>query len=188
MRVFSTVIIISLLVVSGCLDSLKDQVVSCENITGECRYEILQDNNYSKLHIEINYVTDNSPDSDAIDILKKRIQEVSDKTSITVSQSAFGSTDDSYSLEEIIDIEKNERERFKSGDTFVIHILYLNGEYQDNDKTLGLAYAGSSFVLFLDSNNLKPSYASSHLPMLIESLNLSFKAQKFSGSFSNILS
>ena len=148
MRVFSPVIIISLLVVSGCLDSLKDQVVSCENITGECRYEILQDNNYSKLHIEINYVTDNSPDSDAIDILKKRIQEVSDKTSITVSQSAFGSTDDSYSLEEIIDIEKNERERFKSGDTFVIHILYLNGEYQDNDKTLGLAYTGSSFVLF----------------------------------------
>ena len=148
MRVFSPVIIISLLVVSGCLDSLKDQVVSCENITGECRYEILQDNNYSKLHIEINYVTDNSPDSDAIDILKKRIQEVSDKTSITVSQSAFGSTDDSYSLEEIIDIEKNERERFKSDDTFVIHILYLNGEYQDNDKTLGLAYTGSSFVLF----------------------------------------
>ena len=71
MRVFSTVIIMSLLVVSGCLDSLKDQVVSCENVTGECRYEILQDNNYSKLHIEINYVTDNSPDSDAIDILKK---------------------------------------------------------------------------------------------------------------------
>ena len=148
MRVFSTVIIMSLLVVSGCLDSLKDQVVSCENITGECRYEILQDNTYSKLHIEINYVTDNSPDSDAIDILKKRIQEVSDKTSITVSQSAFGSTDNSYSLEEIVNIENNERERFKSSDTFVIHILYLNGEYQDNDKTLGLAYTGSSFVLF----------------------------------------
>ena len=56
MRVFSTVIVMSLLVVSGCLDNLKDQVVSCENITGECRYEILQDNTYSKLHIEINYV------------------------------------------------------------------------------------------------------------------------------------
>jgi hypothetical protein len=148
MRVFSAVIIMSLLLVSGCLDSLKDQIVSCENITGDCKYEILQDKVYSKLHIEINYVTDNSPDSEAIDILKKRIKEVSDKTSITVSQSAFGSTDNSYSLEEIVNIEKNERERFKSGDTFVIHILYLNGEYQDNDKTLGLAYTGSSFVLF----------------------------------------
>ena len=148
MKVFSAVIIISFLSVSGCLDSLKDQVVSCENVTGECRYEILQHSQYSKLHIEINYVTDNAPDSDAINLLKQRIMDVSDKTSITVSQNAFGSTDNSYSLEEIIDIEKKERESFKSGDTFVVHILYLNGEYQDNDKTLGLAYTGSSFVLF----------------------------------------
>ena len=148
MRAFSAVIVISLLAVSGCLDNLKDQVVSCENVTGECRYEILQSSQYSKLHIEINYVTDNAPDSDAINLLKQRIKDVSDKTSITVSQSAFGSTDNSYSLEEIIDIEKKERERFKSDETFVIHILYLNGEYQDNDKTLGLAYTGSSFVLF----------------------------------------
>ena len=148
MKPFSAVLIMSLLVVSGCLDSLKEQIVSCDNITGQCRYEILQDTTYSKLHIEINYVTDNSPDSDAVDILKQRIQEVSDKTAITVSQSAFGSTDNSYSLEEIVNIEKNQRERFKGDDTFVIHILYLNGEYQDNDKTLGLAYTGSSFVLF----------------------------------------
>jgi hypothetical protein len=148
MKPFSAVLIMSLLVVSGCLDSLKEQIVSCDNITGQCRYEILQDTTYSKLHIEINYVTDNSPDSDAVDILKQRIQEVSDKTTITVSQSAFGSTDNSYSLEEIVNIEKDQRERFKGDDTFVIHILYLNGEYQDNDKTLGLAYTGSSFVLF----------------------------------------
>ena len=109
MRAFSAVIVISLLAVSGCLDNLKDQVVSCENVTGECRYEILQSSQYSKLHIEINYVTDNAPDSDAINLLKQRIKDVSDKTSITVSQSAFGSTDNSYSLEEIIDIEKKER-------------------------------------------------------------------------------
>ena len=102
MKPFSAVLIMSLLVVSGCLDSLKEQIVSCDNITGQCRYEILQDTTYSKLHIEINYVTDNSPDSDAVDILKQRILEVSDKTAITVSQSAFGSTDYSYSLEEIV--------------------------------------------------------------------------------------
>jgi len=74
MKHISAVIIMSLLITSGCLDSLKEQIVSCENVTGECRYEILQDTTYSKLHIEINYVTDNSPDSDAIDILKQRIQ------------------------------------------------------------------------------------------------------------------
>ena len=132
----------------GCLEDLRDDISSCENITGACRYEILQASKYSRLHIEINYVTGNAPDSDAINLLKTRIEEVTDKSSISVSQNSFGSTDESYTLEEILDIEKAQRQRYKSGNTFIIHILYLNGEYQDNDQALGLAYKGSSFVLF----------------------------------------
>ncbi len=132
----------------GCLDNLQEKLVSCENITGQCRYEILSANDYSKLHIEINYVTGNAPDSEALNLLKQRIQEVTDKTSISVSQSSFGSTDNSYTLEEILEIENNQRTQSKSSNKFVIHILYLNGEYEDNDQTLGLAYSGSSFALF----------------------------------------
>ena len=47
-----------------------------------------------------------------------------------------------------MEIENNQRTQSKSGNKFVIHILYLNGEYEDNDQTLGLAYSGSSFALF----------------------------------------
>ena len=148
MRDLKIVILLFLILIPGCLDDLKNEAISCENLTGACRYEILRSSNYSRLHIEINFVTDNSPDSDAIDLLKTRIQEVTDKTSVSVSQKSFGSTDESYSLEEILDIENIQRERYKSGNTFIIHILYLNGEYQDNDQTLGLAFKGSSFVLF----------------------------------------
>ena len=89
----------------GCLEDLRDDISSCENITGACRYEILQASKYSRLHIEINYVTDNAPDSDAINLLKTRIEEVTDKSSISVSQNSFGSTDESYTLEEILAIE-----------------------------------------------------------------------------------
>ena len=148
MQKLLTIAMILVLAAPGCLDNLQEKLVSCEYITGQCRYEILKENNYSKLHIEINYVTGNEPDSDALNLLKQRIQEVTDKTSISVSQSSFGSTDNSYTLEEILEIENNERTRTKSGNTFVIHILYLNGEYEDNDQTLGLAYSGSSFALF----------------------------------------
>ena len=137
-----------LVLMPGCLENLKEELVSCENVTGECRYEILRSTDYSRLHIEINYVTEHAPDSEAVDLLKQRIQETTDKTSVSVSQNGFGSTDSSYSLEEILAIEKEQRERHKSGNTFIIHILYLNGEYEDNDQTLGLAYTGSSFVLF----------------------------------------
>ena len=146
-RIF-VITVILVLTTSGCLDSLKDSVVSCDNITGECRYEILKGNEYSKIHIEVNYVTGNSPESDALNLLKQRVQEVTDKSTITVSQSSFGSTDNSYTLEEILELEDKQRTRFKSGNTFVIHILYLNGEYSDNDQTLGLAYSGTSFAIF----------------------------------------
>tara|TARA_B100000029_G_scaffold463423_1_gene496706 strand:+ start:455 stop:1189 length:735 start_codon:yes stop_codon:yes gene_type:complete len=148
MRKFLVIAIILVLTTPGCLEDLKNEIVSCENLTGACRYEILQSGKYPRLHIEIDYVTENAPDSDAVDLLKQRIKETTDKTSISVSQNSFGSTDSSYSMEEILDIEKAQRERYKSGNTFIIHILYLNGEYEDNDQTLGLAYKGSSFVIF----------------------------------------
>jgi len=144
-----TLFMVSMILASaGCLDSLKEDLISCDNRVGDCRYEILQNGKYSKLHIEISYVSDNEPSSEALDLLRQRINEVTDKTSVTISQNSFGSTDDSYSLEEIIEVENLQRERYKSGDEFVIYILYLNGEFEDNDKTLGLAYKGSSFVMF----------------------------------------
>ena len=148
MRKLLVIATILVLTAPGCLEDLKDEIVSCENLTGACRYEILQSDKYPRLHIEIDYVTEHAPDSDAVDLLKQRIKETTDKTSISVSQNSFGSTDSSYSMEEILDIEKAQRERYKSGNTFIIHILYLNGEYEDNDQTLGLAYKGSSFVIF----------------------------------------
>ena len=148
MQRFLAIAIILVLATPGCLDSLKESVVSCDNVTGQCRYEILRASEYSTIHIEINYVTGNSPDSDALNLLKQRIKEVTDKSTVTISQSSFGSTDGSYTLEEILEIESKERTRCKSGNTFVIHILYLNGEYNDNDQTLGLAYSGNSFVMF----------------------------------------
>ncbi len=148
MHKFLAITIMLVLATPGCLDSLKDELVSCDNATGQCRYEILRANEYSSIHLEINYVTGNSPDSDALNLLKQRIKEVTDKSTVTISQSSFGSTQNSYTLEEILEIENEERSRFKSGNTFVIHILYLNGEYKDNDQTLGLAYSGTSFVMF----------------------------------------
>ena len=89
-----------------------------------CKYEILRGNEYSRLHIEINYVTGNAPDSDALNLLKQRIKEVTDKSTVTVSQSSFGSTDNSYTLEEIVDLEASERTEFK-GETLLLCIYYI---------------------------------------------------------------
>ena len=110
MQRYLAIATILVLAIPGCLEDLKDEIVSCENLTGACRYEILQSDKYSRLHIEIDYVTEHAPDSDAVDLLKQRIKETTSKTSISVSQNSFGSTDRSYSMEEILDIEKAQRE------------------------------------------------------------------------------
>tara|TARA_Y100001970_G_scaffold152037_1_gene186178 strand:+ start:30 stop:752 length:723 start_codon:yes stop_codon:yes gene_type:complete len=136
---------------AGCLDNLKEELISCEKEVGECRYEILQGSKYSKLHLEINYVSGFEPSSGALDLLRQRINEVTDKESVTISQNSFGSTDTSYTIEEILEIESLQRKKFKSDNEFVIHILYLNGEFEDNENTLGLAYKGSSFAMFKEN-------------------------------------
>ena len=85
MRNITLFLVFVVLTSPGCLDNLKDEIVSCENKVGECRYEILQNNKYSKLHIEINYVSDNEPDSEAVDLLRQRIEQVTDKSTITIT-------------------------------------------------------------------------------------------------------
>ena len=42
MRSFLVIATIMVLAVSGCLEDLKEDLVSCENLTGACRYEILR--------------------------------------------------------------------------------------------------------------------------------------------------
>ncbi len=44
MQKLLVITIMLVLATPGCLDSLKDDLVSCDNITGQCRYEILRAN------------------------------------------------------------------------------------------------------------------------------------------------
>ena len=86
MNGLKVILVFMLVVTPGCLEDLKEELVSCENVTGDCRYEILRSTDYSRLHIEINYVTEYAPDSDAVDLLKQRIQETTDKTGLDISR------------------------------------------------------------------------------------------------------
>ena len=76
MKNLKFVFVMLIFLMPGCLEDLRDDISSCENITGACRYEILQASKYSRLHIEINYVTDNAPDSDAINLLKQGLKKL----------------------------------------------------------------------------------------------------------------
>ena len=74
MQKLLVITIMLVLTTPGCLDGFKESLVSCDNITGGCRYEILRGNEYSRIHIEVNYVTGNAPDSDALNLLYQELK------------------------------------------------------------------------------------------------------------------
>ncbi|HIN08008.1 MAG TPA: hypothetical protein EYM67_00030 [Candidatus Poseidoniales archaeon] len=137
-----------LLPLAGCLHESQLGPFDCAPSTGACRYEILRSDPYDELLLEISYVEGNAPDSGALDLLKQRIKETTGKSTVSTQQHAFSSDDDSYTLDEVVALEERERTRHKEDGTFVIHLLYLNGEYGDNPDALGVAYRGSSIVIF----------------------------------------
>ena len=137
-----------LLSLAGCLHDSQLGPFDCDPSTGACRYEILRGDPYGELLLEISYVQGNAPDSGALDLLKQRILETTGKSTVSVKQHAFSSDDDSSTLDEVVALEEPERTHHKGGGTFVIHLLYLNGEYGDNPDALGVAYRGSSIVIF----------------------------------------
>ena len=143
------VLVVTLLLpLAGCLHESQLGPFDCAPSTGACRYEILRGDPYDELLLEISYVQSNAPDSSALDLLEQRVSETTEKSTVEVRQHAFSSDDDSYTLEEIVALEDRERTRHKGQGIFVIHLLYLNGEYADNPDALGVAYRGSSIVIF----------------------------------------
>ncbi len=148
LRVTLLAVLLLALPLSGCLDDITGST-SCDPYLGECRYELLQDDPYAKLLIEIDYVQGNVPDSEALDLLKQRIGEVTAKQApVQVEQRGFDSNDDSYTMDEIRALEEHYRTYRKGDDRAVIHLLYLNGEFEENADTLGIAYTGTSIVMF----------------------------------------
>ena len=71
---------------------------------------------------------------------------------ITVSIPIYAVLHDrTYDLDQIRAIEKANRGQYTQGDTAVMYFLFLDGQYHEDtetSKTLGLAYGGSSVVIF----------------------------------------
>lgn len=137
------------LAVSGCLEDSESPYA--QGAVGDFKYEYLQAKEYKNLVIELDYVTGNNVDSQAKSLLNQRINEVTDKQDITWKSNSFTSSKDVYTLQDLLDLEEKHRTEYKSGNTAVLHIFYLNGEFDHVDNSvLGVAYTGSSIAIFKD--------------------------------------
>ena len=120
--------------------------------TGEAANDLLSNTVYSKLIVEIVYIDNFKPTTTAINNFKSFLQNRLNKSNIEIIQRSIGAaTKNTYTLADIINIEKDNRQKFTNNQEIAVFAFFANGEYSENtsnSKVLGAAYKNTSFVLF----------------------------------------
>ncbi|WP_228445536.1 M12 family metallo-peptidase [Chryseobacterium nakagawai] len=117
---------------------------------GASANDLLSNNKYNSLSIEIQYMPGYPPDSQAVEHLKSFLSSYLRKDNgITISLREIpGTPSSSLSADDIRKIENSNRTVFTGGSTMAVNILYTNGQYTGNANTLGIAYRNTSVALF----------------------------------------
>src|SRR5690348_15319810 len=116
---------------------------------GASANEILSATKYSSLKIEVQYMTGFVPDAAALNNLQTFLNTLVNKPGgITiVTREIPGSASTTLSVDNVVNIEKENRTAFTNNSEIALYILFTNGNYTDNN-VLGVAYKNTSVVLF----------------------------------------
>lgn len=116
---------------------------------GASANDILSASKYSSIKIEVQYMSGYQPDGAALNHLQSMLSGFVNKPSgiTVVTKEIPASGSENLSVNDVIQIEKNNRTAFTSGNQLALYILYTNGNYSDNN-VLGVAYRNTSVVLF----------------------------------------
>lgn len=120
---------------------------------GESANDLLAQNQYERLVVEVQYPSGYAPRQQALDNMENFLNKHLNKPEgLNVLQSQIsGLGDDAYSIEEIRNIEDDTRTMYTDSNTITIYILFVDGKRKkDSNKqtTLGAAYYNTSAVLF----------------------------------------
>ena len=122
---------------------------------GSSANDLLSDQNFSNLAIEIAVDDNVSVSNSALIDLEELLEARTFKTNITITQRTIESPEMSpYSNSEIVSIEDNNRTLYNTEDTIAVFILYLSGQSENdegNSVTLGTAYRNTSLVLYKET-------------------------------------
>lgn len=118
---------------------------------GHAANDILSDDNYSELVIEIDYMPGYSPNDDALESLKQFLEQHTQK-SVTIQEPTEieSGGQDSYTANEIRDLEDEHRDAFTEdaeGETLHAYMIIVDGEFEQ-ENVLGIAYYNTSNAFF----------------------------------------
>jgi hypothetical protein len=114
--------------------------------------DFLADSNFTDLVIEIDYMEGYAPNEEALDSLKAFLEQRLHKTSITILEPTVipAGGQDSYSGDEIRDLEEEHRDEFTENmedDELTAYMIIVDGKYNQKN-VVGIAYYNTSNTFF----------------------------------------
>jgi hypothetical protein len=144
------------LILFGCSDSStgpdngNGDEFNNQNAPGESARAFLNDEDFTRLDIEIDYMEGFQPTQDALNSLQSFLEARLNKSQINISTSAIPAEgQNAYTTEDIRNLEEENRNTFTdaSGNTLNAYFIIVDGQ-SDQSNVLGIAYFNTSMALF----------------------------------------
>lgn len=147
---------------------VNGNLISNKKATGSSSYDLLADDTFKSMVIEVVYVEGYEPSTAAINNLVSFLNErVNKSKGISVVKRAIASPGKAtFTNQEIIAIEDANRTKYNTSDQIAVWAFFADGESATNTssaKVLGTAYRNTSFVIYektiqgLSSSPLQPA-------------------------------
>lgn len=162
-----SIFVLIILLVFSCSKSTDPDTESDENqpidkaasykAIGDSANDLLSNSKFDKLQIEIDYVKGFKPTTAAIADLVEFLKERTFKQDIEISYKELESPNkETLTLQEIADLELQNRTAFNRGKTLAIYIYFADAPSDDDDPeadlvTLGAVYRNTSMVIYESS-------------------------------------
>lgn len=121
--------------------------------TGQSARDLLSNEKFSKLQLEIGYVDGYRPTQAAISAFTDFLKQRTFKESIEVVYNKLEATEEeSLTVDEISDLEEENRTLYNNGDTMAVYIYFSNAPAEGDDEdeglvTLGAVYRNTSMII-----------------------------------------
>lgn len=117
---------------------------------GDSAEDLLQQDKYKSLTVEVVYVSGYEPTVETINNLTSFLQQRLYKPGgISVSKKEISSPDLApYSITDLQEVEDNHRSTFNDGNQLTAYAFFADGNFAESDNVLGVAYRNTSVALF----------------------------------------
>ncbi|RUA16223.1 MAG: hypothetical protein DSY83_06075 [Flavobacteriia bacterium] len=153
---------LALLVFMGCSKDAENPSGSSTSVdksanlltTGASANDILSNNTFDKLLIEIAYVSGFQPTVDGIDTLEEFIKARTFKEEVEFKYTPLSSpNEETLTLNEVAELERDNRTAYNDGSTLAIYIYFADAPADSDDEsenlvTLGAVYRNTSMIIY----------------------------------------